>query len=268
MRMRKALAGLAALVIAATGFLTATPAQAATDVYSTPGVHLLNDRYWKTECSHYSSTVVRCRTDIFATKVFLENGQWYKQNTWAFNNLSYLPSPRTMWSTNPLGSTGAWTSADGRQWSSECDTPATGRGACRNYIVATVASEAGGVVKQESKKVFNSMVRFSNSSVAPVTSIPAGVSGVIAPVDGPKQPIGVKPKPAPLVTVPKPAPAPPSGSVPGNGWNCPSSHPIKGNEDSMIYHLPRQRYYSNTKPEQCFAKESDAIAAGFRRAKV
>lgn len=270
MRFRKALAGLAAAVIAATGFVTATPAQAATDVYSTPGVHLINGRYWQTTCKNYSTTVVRCTTDIFATKVFPEGGQWYKQNTWTFNNLSYLPSARDSWAGNPLGSTGSWTSSDGRQWRTECDTAATGRGACRNYIVATVASEVGGVVKQETKEVFNSMVRFSTSSVAPVTTIPAGVTGVTPPANGPKQPIGVTPRPAPLVSAPKPAPAPApvAGAVRGSGNSCPSSHPIKGNEDSMIYHMRGQRFYNKTNPEWCFASQSDAMAAGYRKAKV
>ncbi len=49
---------------------------------------------------------------------------------------------------------------------------------------------------------------------------------------------------------------------------CPSWAPIKGNRDSMIYHLPGQRYYNVTNPEQCFASESAAKSAGYRRAKV
>ncbi len=59
------------------------------------------------------------------------------------------------------------------------------------------------------------------------------------------------------------------GSVPPiSAWNCPSSHPIKGNASSMIYHVPGGRYYSRTKPEECFATESAAQAAGYRRSKV
>src|SRR5690606_16705888 len=135
------------------------------------------------------------------------NGQWYKQNTWAFNNLAYLPSVRRNWGANPLATTGSWTSADGRKWRTECDTVTTGRGACRNYIVATVASESGGLVKQETKEVFNSMVRFSSSTVAPVTLVPLGVSGVTAPADGPKQLLGAK---APSTKPAQPKPAQPS----------------------------------------------------------
>ncbi|NHB84241.1 hypothetical protein G7085_05340 [Tessaracoccus sp. HDW20] len=51
--------------------------------------------------------------------------------------------------------------------------PNTGTGACRNYIQATVASEKGGVVTQKEMEVFNSMVRFSSSTIPPVTGIPA-----------------------------------------------------------------------------------------------
>ncbi|WP_456300410.1 sunset domain-containing protein [Tessaracoccus coleopterorum] len=43
---------------------------------------------------------------------------------------------------------------------------------------------------------------------------------------------------------------------------------MKGNANSGIYHMPGQRYYSKTKPEECFAKESAAKAAGYRKAKV
>ncbi len=32
----------------------------------------------------------------------------------------------------------------------------------------------------------------------------------------------------------------------------------------MIYHLPSGRYYDVTKPEECFATESAAQAAGYR----
>ena len=36
----------------------------------------------------------------------------------------------------------------------------------------------------------------------------------------------------------------------------------------MIAHEPGDRYYTKTKPEQCFATMADAEAAGFRPAKV
>ncbi len=51
------------------------------------------------------------------------------------------------------------------------------------------------------------------------------------------------------------------------GWNCPSSHPIKGNASSMIYHVPGGAYYSRTNPEDCFATESAAKSAGYRKSK-
>ena len=53
---------------------------------------------------------------------------------------------------------------------------------------------------------------------------------------------------------------------PVSTWNCPSYAPIKGNEGSWIYHPPSSPWYSQTTPEQCFATESAARAAGFRRA--
>lgn len=57
--------------------------------------------------------------------------------------------------------------------------------------------------------------------------------------------------------------------VPGTS-DCPAGAPIKGNqgEDEWIYHLPTQRYYAVTDPEECFASEAGAQAAGYRRARV
>lgn len=50
-------------------------------------------------------------------------------------------------------------------------------------------------------------------------------------------------------------------------WNCPETHLIKGNVNSMIYHLPNGTYYHRTKPEKCYATEEDARADGFRKSK-
>ena len=59
-----------------------------------------------------------------------------------------------------------------------------------------------------------------------------------------------------------------SGSVAPSAWNCPPSAPIKGNAESMIYHLPGDAFYTRTNPEDCFATEAAARAAGYRRAKT
>ncbi len=52
-----------------------------------------------------------------------------------------------------------------------------------------------------------------------------------------------------------------------SGRTCPTSYPIKGNASSGIYHLPGDDYYDRTMPEDCFASESAAQAAGYRRAR-
>lgn len=52
-----------------------------------------------------------------------------------------------------------------------------------------------------------------------------------------------------------------------SGWDCPANAPIKGNANSGIYHVPGGRYYSRTKPEKCFASESEARNAGYRKAR-
>lgn len=42
---------------------------------------------------------------------------------------------------------------------------------------------------------------------------------------------------------------------------------IKGNANSMIYHLPGGAYYAKTRAEDCFYTEEDAVSAGYRRSK-
>ena len=153
-----------------------TPEQA---VYVVPGYHKVNGRYWWTECEKYSSNTVRCTTDIYASTVYQKDGAWYSQNTWVFNNLTYLPSPRHLWANNPLGGFGevgrshSWTATDGRKWRTECDTSKTGRGACRNYAVSTTASLVNGRVVQSDKEVFNGIVRFEGPGAPWQKTIPA-----------------------------------------------------------------------------------------------
>ncbi|MDO5736475.1 MAG: hypothetical protein Q4P15_08370, partial [Propionibacteriaceae bacterium] len=66
------------------------------DVYNTPGFHFVNGRHWYTRCEAYSQTT-RCFTDIWGTQVSKVNGTWVQKNGWVFNNLTYLPSPRSLW---------------------------------------------------------------------------------------------------------------------------------------------------------------------------
>jgi len=46
--------------------------------------------------------------------------------------------------------------------------------------------------------------------------------------------------------------------------DCPEGYPIKGNADSLIYHVTASPVYAATLPEVCFATEEDAVAAGYR----
>lgn len=139
-----------------------------TKVYTQPGDHLVNGRYWKTKCQNYSTTVVRCTTSIWGTKKVRSGGTWVNHNGWVFNTLTYLPSPRADWASNPLGNTGSWTASDGRKWRTECDTPATGRNGCRSYTL------------EGTKWVVNNIVQFSTSGTPAVKSIPAAA----APLSG------------------------------------------------------------------------------------
>lgn len=56
---------------------------------------------------------------------------------------------------------------------------------------------------------------------------------------------------------------------PINGYDCPDSHPVKGNYTTYdgskcIAHLPGGAFYSRTKPEICFVSASEARANGCR----
>ena len=57
-------------------------------------------------------------------------------------------------------------------------------------------------------------------------------------------------------------------ALPAAGGKCPADHPIKGNADSLVYHTPSHRFYSQTKAEICFDPPAAAHRGGFRRAKL
>lgn len=65
----------------------------------------------------------------------------------------------------------------------------------------------------------------------------------------------------------KPKPKPVSNSSAPRGKSCPSTHPIKGNANSGIYHVPSGAFYGRTVPEQCFKSEAAAKSAGYRKSK-
>jgi hypothetical protein len=56
-----------------------------------------------------------------------------------------------------------------------------------------------------------------------------------------------------------------SGRAPPVSENdCPESHPVKGNQDSGIYHPSSGGSYSVANPEVCFASPGAAEGAGYR----
>lgn len=130
------------------------------EVYTIPGERTVNGRRWRTTCENYSATA-RCRTEIFATTIRKTPTGYQSVNDWVFNSLTYRWSDRALWKNNPLGTTGQWTSSEGRTWRTECDTPATGRGACRSYIWTSQISRQGGKYVQQSVWRFNNQVLFT-----------------------------------------------------------------------------------------------------------
>ncbi|MDO5736467.1 MAG: immunoglobulin domain-containing protein [Propionibacteriaceae bacterium] len=144
---------------------TSTPPTYPATVYNTPGYHKVNGRNWFTSCEPYSITQ-RCRTLIEATSVKEVGGHFVATNGWVFNNLTYLPSPKSTWAGNPLSYDGTWAATDGREWKTECNTPQTGGNGCRSYVQARVVANIakpgqkvryGWITKWE----FNNIVQFS-----------------------------------------------------------------------------------------------------------
>lgn len=181
---------LLAAILAVAGLVlpsSQSPASAL-DVYVTEGTHLHNGRQWRTVCEPYSQTR-RCRTEIWATVIRQEGGRFSASNGWAFNNLTYAASPRGLWTTNPLaaygkvGGAATWTGTDGRTWRTECDTPLTGNGGCRSFIVASVIEASGSGYRWVTKEIFNSMVRFGSTAppsyptAPPMTQAPSFLQG-------------------------------------------------------------------------------------------
>ncbi len=55
--------------------------------------------------------------------------------------------------------------------------------------------------------------------------------------------------------------------VPSSAGQCPSTHPVKGNRNSGIYHLPGGRFYDATVAERCYRDPAAAEADGMRASK-
>ena len=53
---------------------------------------------------------------------------------------------------------------------------------------------------------------------------------------------------------------------PISSTDCPAEAPVKGNLNSMIFHVPGGFYYATVHPEECFVTEGAALAAGYRKA--
>lgn len=205
-RVKKTIIAVLAAVVGAAGFVTTAPApQAAAnvDVYTTPGNHTVNGRQWRTSCEKYTSTIDRCRAEIWATQITIRGGKYVQENGFVFNNLTYKASPRAQWGNNPLANTGQWTSADGRQWKTSCGDSWTGPNGCRSFIMTTVISSAINEKTgnrdyfQYQDWVFNNVVQFTAGGAAPApkpstsvkppaTSVPGGNSNATLGVNAAK----------------------------------------------------------------------------------
>ena len=141
----------------------ATPeADADVNVYTTAGLHTVGGRKWRTTCEPYSSTITRCRAEIWATQIVpAATGDQFTQVTgWAFNNLTYFGATEAAWSGNPLAADGSWAS-NGRRWKTSCRDEWTGPTGCRSFIWADWIAQEGTAYVAKSGWLFNNVVAFA-----------------------------------------------------------------------------------------------------------
>lgn len=112
-------------------------------------------------------------------------------------------------------------------------------------------------------------------TAVPPTDVPTETPPTEVPPTAPP-PTDVPPTEAPAPTeAPPPTPVPVSGPVPdlpgepppGEPWLPCAKGQIKGNIESVIYHVPSGASYARTyRNVHCFNSEAEAQAAGYRRA--
>ena len=56
--------------------------------------------------------------------------------------------------------------------------------------------------------------------------------------------------------------------VPPIDGACPTTHPVKANANSGIYHVPGGLHYDRTHPERCYGDAAAAEADGYRAART
>lgn len=131
------------------------------------------------------------------------------------------------------------------------ETPASGRSTAAGVATDTEGSTATRT-RSTSQGTSDATAQASQAHTAAVSS---GQTGKTGQQNGAKQTGGKAERPAP------------KGAIRAQGSACPDDHPIKGNANSRIYHMPSESSYEQTIPEFCFATEADAKAAGFRARK-
>lgn len=101
------------------------------------------------------------------------------------------------------------------------------------------------------------------ATLAPVRLVAPTVP---APTIAPTRAVAATAVPVPTATT---GAAMPASVKPASIDTCPQTHPIKGNrgDKDWIYHLPTDGSYKATHPEECFATEQAAVAAGYRPVK-
>lgn len=82
----------AVFAFAPVDLFTLAPSPERTAPYTLPGEHHLHGHRWRTSCEP-SPEAERCRTDIWATTVVVEDGRFVRRDTWVFNRSVVVGAP-------------------------------------------------------------------------------------------------------------------------------------------------------------------------------
>ena len=141
-----------------------------------------------------------------------------------------------------------------------CNPPPAGTPTVRVIRSATKAPTAARAPTQTS-----TVTAVPSSTNEPTVTLTAEPTATSVMTDTPH---AVTATPARATTTPLPATARPTSSNPQADARPCKAGQIKGNRNSMIYHMPGGEWYARTHNNvTCFNTEEEAQAAGFRRSK-
>ena len=156
---------------------------------------------------------------------------------------------------------------------------ATLGGGLGSLLLLAALAGCGATAQATSKSLVPARTTPATGPAATATTSRPGLGGgppaspIFSPPSGSPQlpfPSGSRPSGSPSLPIPSRSPLATlsAGAVaPISDGNCPTTHPIKATQLGPVktYLLSDNTAYSRTQASECFAKEADAEAAGYRK---